>query len=392
METCLHGCVHDTRRVRHAPDGVNMPSVCCILSNAGDVMDMYPFDDDKTFPSMTESLVIHAAHDLRLEPVPLPQPAPDEVWVDMAWGGICGSDLHYLAHGGVGASVLHGPMVLGHEVSGIIARIGSEVRGFAPGDAVAIHPARPCGTCPECMARRRNLCRNTRFLGSAARDPHTDGGFRRTMVLAATQLRHLPPGLDTCRACLAEPLSVALHAVARAGDVRGRTVMVQGAGPIGLLLVAALAHHGAGHIVVTDLVDFPLQRARLLGANACYNTSNVEVRDEFDILFEATGVPAALSHAITHTRRGGILVQVGMFPPGDIAAPMALIINREIDVRGTFRFDVEFDAALALLSEKPEIADILVTQKFPLSDFSSAFALAPDRRQAAKILLSLQDE
>ena len=361
-----------------------------MVSDTGDIMDMYPSEDEETSLGMTESLVIHAAHDLRLEPVVLRQPAPDEVWVDMAWGGICGSDLHYLAHGGVGASVLHAPMVLGHEVSGTVGRIGSQVKDFAPGDAVAIHPARPCGTCPECMSMQRNLCRNTRFLGSAARDPHTDGGFRRTMVLAATQLRHLPPGLDTRRACLAEPLSVALHAVARAGGVRGRTVMVQGAGPIGLLLVAALAHHGAGRIVATDLEDFPLQRAKLLGAHACCNTRSSEVAEEFDILFEATGVPSALPHAIAHTRRGGVLVQVGMFPPGDITVPLALIISREIEMRGTFRFDREFDAALALLAEKPEIADILVTQQFPLSEFSTAFALAPDRRQAAKILLSLQ--
>ncbi|GAN97899.1 alcohol dehydrogenase Zn-containing [Komagataeibacter europaeus NBRC 3261] len=100
-------------------------------------------------------------------------------------------------------------------------------------------------------------------------------------------------------------------------------------------------------------------------------------------------MPAALPAAIARTRRGGILVQVGMFPPGDIPVPIARIINRELDFRGTFRFDTEFDAALALLAERPEIADILVTRQFPLGDFAAAFALAPDRRQASKILLAL---
>ncbi|MHC0612669.1 L-idonate 5-dehydrogenase [Komagataeibacter oboediens] len=354
-------------------------------------MNVYSTKNREETVTRTEALVIHARRDLRLDTRTLPPPGPDEVRVNMAWGGICGSDLHYFAHGGVGASVLHAPMVLGHEVSGTVAAVGGAVDGFAVGDAVAIHPARPCGACPECSRGQRNLCRNMRFLGSAAYDPHTDGGFSRAMIVSAAQLRHLPPGLDTRRACLAEPLSVGLHAIARAGDVRERSVLVQGSGPIGLLLVAGLVHHGAGRIVVTDLEDFPLRCAARLGADACHNTRHDTVDEEFDIVFEATGVPRALPGAIARTRRGGILVQVGMFPPGDVAVPVAQIISRELDFRGTFRFDTEFDAALALLAERPEIADIVVTQQFPLSDFAAAFALAPDRTQAAKILLSLPD-
>ncbi|GCE81970.1 zinc-dependent alcohol dehydrogenase [Komagataeibacter diospyri] len=366
------------------------PYEAAALLQAGSILNVYTEASHENIGScLTEALVIHAPHDLRLDPAPLPQPGPDEVRVNMAWGGICGSDLHYFSHGGVGASVLHAPMVLGHEVSGTIDALGRDVKGFSVGEAVAIHPARPCGHCPECMREQRNLCRNMHFLGSAARDPHTDGGFRRAMTVKAAQLHSLPPGLTLRHACLAEPLSVALHAIARAGDVHGRSVMVQGAGPIGLLIVAGLVHHGAKRIVATDLEDFPLQRATRLGASRCYNTRHAAVEEEFDILFEATGVPAALPAAIARTRRGGMMVQVGMFPPGDIPVPIAQIINRELDFRGTFRFDTEFDAALALLAERPEIADILVTQQFPLSEFAAAFALAPDRRQAAKILLSL---
>ncbi|WP_265001327.1 alcohol dehydrogenase catalytic domain-containing protein, partial [Komagataeibacter sucrofermentans] len=118
---------------------------------------------------LTEALVIHAPHDLRLDPAPVPPPGRDEVRVNMAWGGICGSDLHYFAHGGVGASVLHTPMILGHEVSGTIDALGHDVKDFSVGEAVAIHPAQPCGHCPECVRKQRNLCRNMQFLGSAAR-------------------------------------------------------------------------------------------------------------------------------------------------------------------------------------------------------------------------------
>jgi len=336
------------------------------------------------------ALVIHAKSDLRADAIQTPAPGADEVRLTMAWGGICGSDLHYFLHGGVGASVVRDPMVLGHEVSGTVERVGADVSDFKPGDAVAIHPAQPCLTCPECQADRRHLCRNTRFLGSAAHRPHTNGGFRTHMIVKARQLRHLPPGLDLQRAAMAEPFSVALHAVARAGDVRGKSTFVQGAGPIGALIVAALKHKGAARIVVSDLQDFPLEIARKLGADEGWNAGQPMPEEEFDVVFEATGVGAALPGAIARTRRGGILVQVGMFPPGDVAVPLAQIISREIDYRGTFRFDHEFDDALTVLAQRPQIFDVLVTHRFDLSSFEAAFAIAGDRRCASKVLLNLQ--
>ncbi|GBQ70149.1 zinc-dependent alcohol dehydrogenase [Ameyamaea chiangmaiensis NBRC 103196] len=336
-----------------------------------------------------KALVIHAAHDVRLTPITTDAPGPGEIRITLAWGGLCGSDLHYFQHGGVGASVLREPMILGHEVSGTIDRLGAGVGGFHPGQDVAIHPARPCGECPECRRGLRHLCRSTRFFGSAAFLPHTDGGFRTSMIVRAEQVRALPPGLDVRRAALAEPLAVALHAIARAGDVRGRSVLVQGAGPIGALVVAGLSDHGAGRIVATDLQDFPLSLASKLGAHATWNARDEPPDEEFDVVFEATGVAAALPNAVARTRRGGILVQVGMFPPGLVETPLAQIISRELDFRGTLRFDTEFDDALLLLAKRPEIADILVTHQMTLDEHQDAFAIGADRRQAAKVLLDL---
>ncbi|GBQ82436.1 zinc-dependent alcohol dehydrogenase [Gluconacetobacter johannae DSM 13595] len=341
--------------------------------------------------STTDALVIHGAGDLRLDSMALPPPGPDEVSVRIAWGGICGSDMHYLHHGGVGASVLREPMVLGHEVSGVVLSCGANVTGFQAGDPVAIHPARPCGTCPECRRGLHNLCRNMRFFGSAAYLPHTHGGFRRIMTVAASQLHHLPPGLDLRRAALAEPFAVALHAIARAGNCAGASVLVQGSGPIGALIVAGLAVRGAARIVATDLHDFPLSVARRLGATETWNTATTAPDEEFDIVFEATGVVRALPFAIAHTRRGGILVQVGMFPPGNIEVPMAQIIARELDVRGSFRFDSEFADALDLLATHPGIADGLVTHEFGFTSYDAAFAASSDRQSASKVLLSIGD-
>lgn len=222
----------------------------------------------------TEALVIHDREDLRLDTVSVTEPGRGEVTVRVAWGGICGSDMHYLKHGGVGASVLREPMILDHELSGFVERPGPGVNELAPGTPVAIHPALPCGNCPECRRELRHLCRETRFLGNAAFLPHTNGGFRRLMTVTASQVYALPQGLDVRGACLAEPLSVALHAIARAGDVRGRTILVQGAGPIGALIVAGLAIAGAGAVVATDLQDFPLSIARRMDATSVINTAS----------------------------------------------------------------------------------------------------------------------
>uniref|UniRef100_UPI000567EA6A alcohol dehydrogenase catalytic domain-containing protein n=1 Tax=Streptomyces sp. NRRL S-146 TaxID=1463884 RepID=UPI000567EA6A len=155
--------------------------------------------------------VIHGQGDLRVADLPVPRPGPGQALVAVRYGGVCGSDLHYWRHGGVGDFRLREPMVLGHEVVGTVVEYGADASGPAPGSAVAVHPATPCGVCPECAAGRRNICRDTRYLGSAARFPHVQGGFAARVVVPAEQVRALPDGLELRRAALAEPLSVALH-------------------------------------------------------------------------------------------------------------------------------------------------------------------------------------
>jgi L-idonate 5-dehydrogenase len=202
-----------------------------------------------------------------VEELPVPEPGPGEALVAVRYGGVCGSDLHYWRHGGVGDFRLREPMVLGHEVVGTVVSYGTGATGPAPGTAVAVHPATPCGHCPECSEGRANVCRDTRYLGSAARFPHVQGAFAERIAVPAGQLRALPDGLGPRRAALAEPLSVALHAVRRAGDVSGRHVLVTGAGPIGCLVVAAAKAAGAARVTVTDLVPEALGHAAGAGAD-----------------------------------------------------------------------------------------------------------------------------
>jgi len=341
--------------------------------------------------------VVRAAGDLRIERRETDEPGPGQVAVAVELGGICGSDLHYYHDGGVGDFKLREPLVLGHEVAGRITALGPDVTGLGPdgkqavvGAAVAVHPATPCGNCPECVQDRRNICASSNYLGSAARNPHVQGGFVQQLIIPADQLRPVPVGLDLRTAVLAEPLSVALHAVRRAGDVSGKRVLVTGAGPIGLLVVAALRKSGATEVIVTDLHHKPLAIAIEVGADRALKVGDTipSRPHEIDVAIEASGTAAGLRTCLERVRRGGTVVQVGTLTPGETGFLGNLLVTRELSLTGSFRFDHEFDTALAWLADGLYVAPI-VTHTFPLSEAVKAFDLATDRTIASKVLLDL---
>ncbi|MEV8056278.1 L-idonate 5-dehydrogenase [Streptomyces antimycoticus] len=339
---------------------------------------------------MVLGCVIHGQGDLRIEELPEPEPAPGQALVAIRYGGICGSDLHYHRHGGVGDFRLQEPMVLGHEVVGTVVAYGEAATGPAVGTPVAVHPATPCGECPECSDGRANVCRDTRYLGSAARTPHVQGGFASHIVVPAAQLRALPEGLEPRRAALAEPLAVALHAVRRAGAVKGRHVLVTGAGPIGCLAIAAARAAGAATITATDLLPRALEFAAAAGATACVRADDPDdpnwPSDEMDVAIEASGVAAGLDTCLRRVRRGGVVVQLGMLPPGQSPFAGNLLVAREIELRGALRFHAEFDDALRLLAAEPSF-DALISGVRPAREAVEAFGQAADRSQSCKVLL-----
>jgi L-idonate 5-dehydrogenase len=338
-----------------------------------------------------QACVVHTAGDLRVEHRSPTRPGPGQVTVAVTLGGICGSDLHYYRHGRVGDFTVREPMVLGHEVVGHVTALGADTEGPAIGTPVAVHPATPCDHCPHCAAGRRNICADTRYLGSAARTPHVQGGFAQLLTAPAAQIRPLPPELDLRRAVLAEPLSVALHAVHRAGDVTGKRVLVTGAGPIGCLVTAVLRHRGAAEIVVSDLLDTPLRIAAASGATATLRADDPEAgasTGPFDIAVEASGAPAGLRNCVERVRRGGTVVLLGLLPPGEVPLLGNIAVTRELELRGAFRFDSEFDEAIGLLAQGLPV-DAIVTHTFPLAEARAAFDIAHDRAVASKVLLDL---
>lgn len=342
----------------------------------------------------TEACVLHAARDLRIEAVPLSEPGPGEVLLDIGAGGICGSDLHYFLDGGFGTVRLREPMILGHEVAGTVAALGSGVTGLAPGARVAVNPSNPCGACEYCARGEPQHCLDMRFWGSAMRMPHIQGGFRRRMVVAARQCVPVGDVVSIGEAAMSEPLAVALHAVAQAGDIAGRRVLITGFGPIGALVLLAARHAGAGAVTVTDIVDEPLAVARRLGAEAAVNVAGApdaltaEERDKgrFDAAIECSGNPRALAQAIACVRPRGTIVQVGIGGVFDV--PMNTVVAKELRLAGSFRFHPEFAVAAGLIARRAIDVRPLITATHPLAQAEAAFALAADRRAAMKVQLA----
>jgi L-idonate 5-dehydrogenase len=343
------------------------------------------------------AVVIHAANDLRLdEMAEAPAPGPGEVRVDVSHGGICGSDLHYYSHGGFGAVRLRQPMVLGHEVSGVIAAVGDGVAGLAAGDRVAVNPSRPCGTCAFCRKGMRNQCLDMRFNGSAMRFPHEQGLFRESVTVPAAQAVRLAPDADLALAAMSEPFAVCLSAVAKAGSLIGRRVLVSGCGPIGCLTIVAAAHAGASEIVATDIAVAPLALAARAGATATVNLPEDagaldryrEGKGRIDVAFECSGAGAALQAACELVSPRGQVVTVGLGT--DVPLPLSLVVTKELNLHGSFRFDEEFATAADLIDRGRVDLRPLLTDIYPAEEAQAAFERASDKTRAMKVQLQFR--
>jgi len=331
---------------------------------------------------------IHGAKDLRLEDDAPAELGPHDVEMRLGAGGICGSDLHYYQHGRVGAFVMREPLIPGHEVSGTVARIGAAVSRVKVGDKVAINPSHACGQCDYCRDGRLNLCRNMRFLGSASVYPHVQGMFRERFVMGERQLTPVTEDISLGELACAEPLSIGLHAVHRAGNLTGKTVLVTGGGTIGSMSVIAARLNGAAHIIVCDIAERPLQTARSVGADRLIRSdqaSDADITDIADICIEAAGSPAALATCLKAARKGGRIVQVGTLPNDGVMFPANSIMARELDYVGAFRAAQAFDWAVQYLRTRRVDVRPLLSAQIPLSRSLEAFELAADRTRSTKV-------
>jgi L-idonate 5-dehydrogenase len=336
------------------------------------------------------AIVIHAAKDLRIEDRTATDPGPGEVQIKLAAGGICGSDLHYYNHGGFGTVRLREPMVLGHEVSGHIIGLGAGVTGLNVGQLVAVSPSRPCGSCTYCQKGQHNHCMNMRFYGSAMPFPHIQGAFREVLNADAAQCAPAD-GLTPGEAAMAEPLAVCLHATNNAGPLLGKSVLVTGCGPIGVLSILCARRAGADLIVATDLSDFALAMAKSAGADQVINmaqtpealTAFTSNKGTFDALYECSGSEAALAAAIPAMQPRGIIVQLGL--GGDMRLPVQAMTVKELQLRGSFRFHQEFFTGVSLMQKGLIDVKPVITHTMPLDQAVNAFELVTARTGTSKV-------
>lgn len=343
---------------------------------------------------MMKAVVIHAAKDLRIEEREVESLEAGQVEVAIEAGGICGSDLHYYNHGGFGTVRVREPMILGHEVAGTIKALGAGVSGFAVGDRVAVSPSRPCNSCEYCLQGQQNHCLNMRFYGSAMPVPHIQGAFRQRLVAEAWQCHKVSEGVSIHEAAMAEPFAVTLHGVNRAGALLGKRVLVTGCGPIGALAIIAARAHGAREVVATDVMDGVLNKALEIGADRVINvaTNPEELsaysanKGYFDVQFEASGNERAVRSGLEVLRPRSTVVQLGL--GGDVSIPQNLVVAKEIEMKGTFRFHEEFGLAVDLINQGRVNLKPLLTGVYPIDDAVAAFETAGDRSKSMKVQLA----
>lgn len=337
---------------------------------------------------------LHGRQDIRVETQEILPPGPGEVLLRMAAGGICGSDLHYYLDGGFGPVRVREPIICGHEASGYIEALGSGVSGLAIGQLVAVNPSQPCGQCDFCQKHQQIHCTEMRFMGSAMRLPHEQGMFRDRFVVPAVQCATFGKKVTPAEAACTEPLAVCLHAVAQAGDLTGLNVLVTGAGPIGLLTIAAARHAGAAIVVATDLADAALDRAPTMGADRTINVAtNVDAllpyqdnKGYFDVIFDCSAAGPALRTAFACVKPRGTIVQVGV--TGDITIPLNALVGKEVLWRGSQRFHEEFALSAQLIASREIDVRPIISHAFPLEDAVAAFEQAGDRSAACKVQLT----
>lgn len=325
--------------------------------------------------------VLYGIEDLRLEQRPIPTPKDDEVLLEMDSVGICGSDVHYLVNGRIGDFVVRKPMVIGHEASGIVAKVGSRVHNVRVGDRVAIEPGYGCRVCDYCKGGRYNLCPDMIFCAT----PPYDGNLTRYYTHPADFCHKLPDHVTMEEGALLEPLSVGVHACRRAGVGLGSEVLILGAGPIGLVTLITARSMGAGRIVVTDLLQNRLDVAKELGADGTLvvergaNEQDVvkKVHELFggsapDKTIDCSGAEATSRLSVLATRSGGCAVLVGM-GPAEIKLPLVNALSREVDIRGVFRYCNDYPGALSLVASGKINVKRLVTHHFNIEETAEAF-------------------
>ncbi len=324
-----------------------------------------------------KAAVMTGIRQIELKERDIPVPGPGEVLIRVEYVGICGSDLHFYEHGAIGDVVVHPPFVLGHEVGGIVEKLGAGVQNLKPGDRVALEPGRTCGHCEFCRTGRYNLCPDVIFYST----PPYDGAFQEYVTHEAGLCFKIPDSMDTMEAALIEPLAVGFHAAAQGGAHVGMTVAVMGAGCIGLVSVMALKAMGVTRIISVDIMEKRLSKASELGATDIVNGSRTDAADELmrltggkgtDLVIETAGMETTTRQAIRAAKKGSTIVLVGYSATGEMTLPLSMALDKELTIKTCYRYRHIYPMAIeAVASGRVNLRGI-VSNVFPLQEIKKA--------------------
>jgi len=347
---------------------------------------------------MMNALVLHAVGDGRFERVPKPVAAPGEVLVRVGFCGVCGSDIPRTFTKGT----YQFPTICGHEFAGTVEAVGGRIDQYAPGDRVVVFPLLWCGKCPSCELGNYVMCSDYDYYGS-----RRDGGFAEYVCVPPKNLLPVPKRVSMEAASMTEPAAVAMHALKRAGgSFVGETVVIFGAGPIGLMAAQWARMMGAAQVIIFDLIPEKLEMARGLGFRSAFNAMDCDAVEKInqltgghgaEVCVEGAGVPITLNQAVGAARAKGRVVVMGN-PSADVKLPAPLIsqaMRRELDILGTWNSQFsacgnndDWHAVLDAVAEEKVDLDCLVSHRVPLENAFDALEMMRDQSEFfAKVLI-----
>ncbi len=332
-----------------------------------------------------KAAVLYKARDIRIEERPAPTLRPTDVLIKVRAVGICGSDVHYYHHGGMGIHTVRQPVILGHECSGDVVAVGAAVERFKAGDRVVAEPGVPCRRCKHCYEGRYNLCSKVHFMGT----PPVDGCLCELIAWPEDFTFHIPQHMSYEEASLMEPLVVGIYSVDMSGMRVHASVAILGAASVGLLTLAVAKRAGAGKAFIIDRIPERLAFAEKLGADEAINFTEADpvkvVQEEtggtgVDVVFEAAGSPAAVKQTTDLVGAAGTIVLIGICGEDVIPFNFGMLRRKEITLKPVRRYRHVFPRAIAMAASGAVNLKALVTHTFPLSQIAEAFDLTRECR------------
>jgi len=327
---------------------------------------------------------------IKIKDIPKPELQDNQVLIKTKSVGLCGSDMHYYQHGKIDDYIVEKPIILGHEPSGLVKEVGGDVNNLSRGDRVTIEPGVPCGECNFCRQGNYNLCTDMVFMAT----PPIHGAFQEYIAYNANYVYKLPEEVSYEEGALVEPLAIGLNIYEKSDFTIGDKILILGAGTVGQMALQVFKNAGANEIVLTDIYDLPLEIAKNSGADRILKSNNInKLQDSyFDIVIDAVGVQETLQQTSYFVRPGGNIVLVGMSPNSMIEYEIGKVLNKELTLRGIFRYANQYSRGINLIADKKVELDHLITNRFSFNEIKKAFMhLSNNPNEYLKAIINFED-